>query len=148
MDVITFLQAVLMKMKDPNLLGNEKMRLEEILELCADYERQIEEEQRDLLEQRVRRQLAPLPTNMDANGGEPRAMQSPKLVLSSSRRLQQQQQQQQQSEQERTQQQRHLLSLSFPQSSLGFQSENNNFAASPPGSIPPTSPGLLLTPNR
>ena len=40
-------------MRNPDLQNREKLRLDEILQLCADYERQIEEEQIFLFNQRV-----------------------------------------------------------------------------------------------
>lgn len=46
-------------MRDPSLPAPEKSKLEEILDLCADYERQIEEEQRDALQQRTAFRMTP-----------------------------------------------------------------------------------------
>lgn len=68
---MNYLQAALAKMKEPRVDKVEKLQLEEILELCADYERQIEAEQRDALERREKQLQEALSLKM----------QSPQLVL-------------------------------------------------------------------
>ncbi len=69
-------------MKESSRLDDvERVKLEEILELCADYERQIEAEQREGLERR-QRQLQDALASKKAEEEEVEMQQSAKLVLS------------------------------------------------------------------